>query len=403
MPDEWTFTIRQGVLWQDGTPLTVDDVVASFDRITDPKVGSAALSAFAGVLSNGNIEKVDDQTVKFHLDRAYGGLPDAGVVLQLQLRDPAEGLQGGDVHEGRDRHRAVHPEDVLGRPGRELRQEPEVLGRPHAALPGRRPDQVLRGHAADRAGHPGRLHRRVPAGSLPGLAGAVLGRQHPRQRDAVERVPHAADAGRPGALEGEGGAPGAGVLARPAGPRPGPAGRQGRARQRPRVRAHLSGIADLRGGAAAGAGHRQGQAAAADRRDDLGQRHAHHRAVPGDPAVRPVREADGGAGRVQHHAGRPAADEVLRHRRQPAVAAGQLRHHRLGRPRRRRPDHRPGLPVQLGAKARPVERRRMELRALVRSAVRHAGASSSRARPTSRSGRRSRCRPRPSRTRRCRT
>ena len=74
-PDEWTFTIRQGVLWQDGTPFTVDDVVASFDRITDPKVGSAALSAFAGVLSNGNIEKVDDQTVKFHLDRAYGDFP----------------------------------------------------------------------------------------------------------------------------------------------------------------------------------------------------------------------------------------------------------------------------------------------------------------------------------------
>jgi peptide/nickel transport system substrate-binding protein len=74
-PDEWTFTIRQGVLWQDGSPFTVDDVVASFDRITDPKVGSAALSAFAGVLSNGNIEKVDDQTVMFHLDRPYGDFP----------------------------------------------------------------------------------------------------------------------------------------------------------------------------------------------------------------------------------------------------------------------------------------------------------------------------------------
>jgi peptide/nickel transport system substrate-binding protein len=74
-PDEWTFTIRQGVQWQDGSPLTVDDVVASFDRITDPKVGSAALSAFAGVLSKGNTEAVDAQTVKFHLDRPYGDFP----------------------------------------------------------------------------------------------------------------------------------------------------------------------------------------------------------------------------------------------------------------------------------------------------------------------------------------
>ena len=74
-PDTWTFTIRQGVKWQDGTDFSVDDVVASFDRITDPKVGSAALSAFAGVLSKGNVEKVDDQTVVFHLDRAYGDFP----------------------------------------------------------------------------------------------------------------------------------------------------------------------------------------------------------------------------------------------------------------------------------------------------------------------------------------
>jgi peptide/nickel transport system substrate-binding protein len=74
-PDEWTFTIRSGVMWQDGTPLTVDDVVTSFDRITDPKVGSAALSAFSGVLSKGNVEAVDDHTVKFHLDRPYGDFP----------------------------------------------------------------------------------------------------------------------------------------------------------------------------------------------------------------------------------------------------------------------------------------------------------------------------------------
>jgi peptide/nickel transport system substrate-binding protein len=73
--DQWTFTIRQGVKWHDGSAFTVDDVVASFDRITDPDIGSAALSAFAGVLSKGNVEKVDDQTVVFHLDRQYADFP----------------------------------------------------------------------------------------------------------------------------------------------------------------------------------------------------------------------------------------------------------------------------------------------------------------------------------------
>ena len=74
-PKEWTFTIREGVKWQDGSPLTADDVVATFDRITDPKGQASALSAFTGVLSKGNIEKSGDLEVKFHLDRPYADFP----------------------------------------------------------------------------------------------------------------------------------------------------------------------------------------------------------------------------------------------------------------------------------------------------------------------------------------
>ncbi|MGH2847983.1 MAG: ABC transporter substrate-binding protein [Thermoleophilaceae bacterium] len=74
-PDEWTFTIRQGVTWHDGSPMTVDDVVATFDRLTDPEVNSAALSAFRGILSKGNTEKVDAETVKFHLDSGFVDFP----------------------------------------------------------------------------------------------------------------------------------------------------------------------------------------------------------------------------------------------------------------------------------------------------------------------------------------
>jgi ABC-type transport system substrate-binding protein len=49
----WTFAIRQGVTFQDGTPLTADDVVATMELHTTPKNKSNALSAFAGVLSPG--------------------------------------------------------------------------------------------------------------------------------------------------------------------------------------------------------------------------------------------------------------------------------------------------------------------------------------------------------------
>jgi peptide/nickel transport system substrate-binding protein len=74
-PDTWTFTLRPNVKWHDGKPFTADDVIATFDKLTDPKVGSAALSAFSGVLSAGNVEKVDAQTVTFHLDRPFVDFP----------------------------------------------------------------------------------------------------------------------------------------------------------------------------------------------------------------------------------------------------------------------------------------------------------------------------------------
>ena len=74
-PDTWTFTIRQGVKWQDGSALTNDDIVTSFDRMLDPKIGSAALSAFSGVLSRGNVESTGADTIVFHLDRPYADFP----------------------------------------------------------------------------------------------------------------------------------------------------------------------------------------------------------------------------------------------------------------------------------------------------------------------------------------
>jgi peptide/nickel transport system substrate-binding protein len=65
--DVWTFKIRQGVKFSNGAPLTADDVVYTYQLHTNPKGGSNALSAFAGVLSPSGVKKVDDHTVEFHL------------------------------------------------------------------------------------------------------------------------------------------------------------------------------------------------------------------------------------------------------------------------------------------------------------------------------------------------
>jgi peptide/nickel transport system substrate-binding protein len=73
--DVWTFKIRQGVTFHDGSPLTADDVVYTYKLQTNPTGSSNALSAFAGVLSPSGVVKVDDYTVAFHLDAPNGNFP----------------------------------------------------------------------------------------------------------------------------------------------------------------------------------------------------------------------------------------------------------------------------------------------------------------------------------------
>ena len=71
----WTFALRKGVKFHNGKAMTADDVVATIDRLADPKNSSNALSAFTGVLSKGNTKKVDDYTIEFHLDAPNGNFP----------------------------------------------------------------------------------------------------------------------------------------------------------------------------------------------------------------------------------------------------------------------------------------------------------------------------------------
>ena len=56
-------------------PMTADDVVYTFQQLSDPKNASSALSTFTGVLTPAGVKKVDASTVEFHLEAPNANFP----------------------------------------------------------------------------------------------------------------------------------------------------------------------------------------------------------------------------------------------------------------------------------------------------------------------------------------
>jgi peptide/nickel transport system substrate-binding protein len=72
---KWTFNLRDGVKFQDGTPLTAKDVVFSLRRIVDKSVGSPGLVLLGPLLKPAGIRAKDDHTVVFDLQKPTAILP----------------------------------------------------------------------------------------------------------------------------------------------------------------------------------------------------------------------------------------------------------------------------------------------------------------------------------------
>ena len=67
----WTFHLREGVKFHDGTDLTVDDVIAKFERAMDPESGHTNPGYYAAIAS---VEAPDARTVVFRLSQPSRGL-----------------------------------------------------------------------------------------------------------------------------------------------------------------------------------------------------------------------------------------------------------------------------------------------------------------------------------------
>jgi peptide/nickel transport system substrate-binding protein len=75
----WTFRLRDGVSFHDGSPLTAADVAYSITRALDPNAGSgnSLASQLDGILLPAGITVVDEHTVRFDLEQVYVFFPNA--------------------------------------------------------------------------------------------------------------------------------------------------------------------------------------------------------------------------------------------------------------------------------------------------------------------------------------
>lgn len=95
----YTFKLREGITFHDGSPCTAEDVKFTIEAIKNPDNASPSKEFFAPVVS---VDVVDDLTVKFTLSKPYGplllaiGSPSAGILPSDLVAE--EGMDTFDRH-----------------------------------------------------------------------------------------------------------------------------------------------------------------------------------------------------------------------------------------------------------------------------------------------------------------
>lgn len=90
----WTFRLRPGVLFSDGTPFTAQDVVFSINRVPVVPNAPSPLTVFLQHITS--VEAVDDLTVRITTDRPYPLVPNnmSGVPIMSAQAAGGSGPQG---------------------------------------------------------------------------------------------------------------------------------------------------------------------------------------------------------------------------------------------------------------------------------------------------------------------
>ena len=85
----WTFVLRRGVKFHDGTEFVADDVIALFNRLLDPKNGAPSRSNYDMI---DRMSSPDSYTVVFELKYPYGGFAD--ILSDRQVKIPPRAQVG---------------------------------------------------------------------------------------------------------------------------------------------------------------------------------------------------------------------------------------------------------------------------------------------------------------------
>jgi peptide/nickel transport system substrate-binding protein len=93
-----TWRLKDGVTWSDGEPFTADDVLFTYEYVTNPDVGSTSAASYAAVE---RVEVVDDLTVTIHfrdVNPAWA-VPFVGVLGLILSRHVFEEYNGANAAE----------------------------------------------------------------------------------------------------------------------------------------------------------------------------------------------------------------------------------------------------------------------------------------------------------------
>jgi peptide/nickel transport system substrate-binding protein len=100
-----TYTLREGLLWEDGAPLVADDVVFTSQLIADEKVGS---NWFGDSLNVANVEALDARTVRYTFKEARNSVLQQGYTMRGILpKHVFEGIPRGSLRSHETSRRPV--------------------------------------------------------------------------------------------------------------------------------------------------------------------------------------------------------------------------------------------------------------------------------------------------------